>query len=374
VSPAGKSVLKAFPFPRALALPLGGRVPAVGIRRGRLVSRGEALARAQGQGVPDLVAPLPGKVTRVSASFVGLEVDLDLGVQAPALDLGPMAPLEARDALLRLGIRAPRAPRPGEPVLVSGFDPEPGMNLSAALLGDQRGTLEAGLRLVRGLFPGKAVLQALPPGESPLGPPGSTAVSPKARYPHTLPAFLRMRLQKGSPYDRHASGVVGLRDLWLLGRALQSGLAPIARPLSIQGVPAMAPPGLSASGLLALVNARPLPGDRVVLGGLARGLCASDLDLGLGQDLEAVSLLRARGAAPPRPRPCTLCGRCREACPLGLPCHILGLAPLGSWPDLLRSREDLASCPACGLCAAVCPSFLPLASLRGPSLAGDQPC
>jgi electron transport complex protein RnfC len=361
-----KGVLKAFPYPGSISLPLASRQPKVGIRKGRLVSRGETLATTANpaQGIPDLVAPLPGNIARISSTHVTLEVDLDIGLQARALDFSTMSPTEARDSLLRLGIRPPRAPRPGEPVFISGFDPEPGVRLAGALLGDQRGVLEAGIRLVLALFPGKAIVQALPPGPPQLGFPGSQTVRRKISYPHTLPAFLKWRLEKDAPFDRLASGVVGLRQLWLLGRAWSTGLPPLARPLSIQGVPSLVPPGMSPLELLSLVNLTPRDGDRIVLGGLARGFCAWDPSLGLGQDQAAVCLVRGGGKSPP-PRACRLCGRCQEACPLRLPVHVLGSAPMSGWHMVLAEHRDLATCPACGLCALACPSRLPLCALRG---------
>ncbi|MDR2199979.1 MAG: hypothetical protein LBR53_11120 [Deltaproteobacteria bacterium] len=366
-------MLKAHPFPRRLNLPLEeGRVFKAGLKKGRLVSRGETLASSPSPFLPDLAAPLPGKILNVGGRSVSLEVDLDIGLEAPAVDWNILDPDGARDALKKLGLRVPPAPRPGEPLRVSGFDPEPGVNLARALFEDQRGALEAGLRLLALLFPGKTILQALPGDFRPLGGPEAARIFPGLKYPRTLPAFLKSAPRRGASFDPQASGLVEARELYLLGTVFRSGAAPAARPLSLNGQPVLATPGLGPLELFGLRNLTVRDGDLVILGGLARGRALSDLSAGLGPDAAALNLVRGPRPAPSR---CLLCGRCREACPLDLPAHILGRTPFPRWPEVLRRLPDLAFCPACGLCAAACPAGIPLSSLRaGAAPAGKDRC
>jgi electron transport complex protein RnfC len=359
---AGLSVLKAFPVPEAYELPLApGSTPRPGIKKGRLVSRGEILADPPAAGLPRTPAHLPGKIVKIGARSVSVEVDPDLGFAARAMGFASARPWEAQEALLDFGIAPPRPPRPGEPVFVSGFDPEPGVRLAEALFGDQRSTLEAGLKLAAALFPGKPILQVLPPGARPLSFPGSLTLHLRLSYPHTLPPFLKARVQKSKGFDHLASGVVGARLLWLLGTAWRSGAPPPARPLSVRGRPALLSPGLSAARIFTLLNITPREGSVVVAGGLARGVAVTSLGAPLAPEVEALNL--ASGAARAIKK-CVRCGRCREACPLGLPADALGRAPQAEWLDVLARERGLARCPACGLCAAACPSGLPLSALR----------
>ncbi|MDR2613349.1 MAG: hypothetical protein LBG06_11220, partial [Deltaproteobacteria bacterium] len=240
-------VLKAFPPPGRLSLPLEGAVPVKGLRRGRPVAQGEVLAETAGPLLPDLAAPLPGRIFRLDGASVDLEVDFDCGAEpVPLASLKEFGPIEAARALRRMGVAVPPAPAPGEPVVISGFDPEPGVRLAPALWEDQRAALEDGLRMLAHLYPGKPVVQALPFGARPLESKDSSKVHLKLAYPWTLPALLKKRLlgkigraaaRAGltPPYDPAARGVADSRTLYLLGMAFRTGRAPAARPVSLQG-------------------------------------------------------------------------------------------------------------------------------------------
>jgi ferredoxin len=374
----GKLVMKDFPPPARLSLPLAGAQPRKGLRKGKAVAQGEVLAEAQGPFAPDLAAPLPGRVAGLDGAAVVLDVDFNAGAEPvePAR-LKELGPVEAAKALRRMGIIPPPAPPPGEPVVISGFDPEPGLKMAATLWEDQRSALEDGLRLITRLYPGKPVVQCLPPGARPLANMDSAAVAMKLAYPWTLLPLLKKRLMrkigraaaragKEPPYDPSARGVCGSRTLYLMGTALRTGRAPALMPVSLNGAPALVPHGMSAVELLALVNLRPRPGDGVVLGGLARGRSCARLAEGLGPGVEAVNLLK--GGAPSASRlegRCSMCGRCRAACPLRLPVDLIGGSPKRLWPLLLERLPQLASCPGCGLCALACPQNVPLAALLG---------
>jgi ferredoxin len=375
--PHGKQVLKAFPAPVGITLPLEGAVPAKGLKKGRPVARGEVLAETAEPFRPDLASPLPGWITALDGDSVSIETDYEAGAEPvePAR-LKELGPVEAAKALRRMGIKPPPAPSPGEPVVISGFDPEPGVTLARALWEDQRAALEDGLRLVARLFPGKPVVQAVPKGTRPLESMDSASLTLKLSYPWTLPPFLKKRLlhrigraarRAGylAAFDPAARGVVDSRALYLLGTALRTGLAPSETPVTIQNTPALVTPGLSPETLLSLVNLVWSEGDTVVLGGMARGKAAARLDQGLGTRVEAVLLLKG-GSGRPRPEGrCTLCGRCRAACPLKLPADLVGGTPQRLRPLIIQRLPQLAQCPACGLCTMACPRNIPLSALMG---------
>ncbi|MDR2406460.1 MAG: 4Fe-4S dicluster domain-containing protein [Deltaproteobacteria bacterium] len=358
----GKNVLKVFPYPQSLELRLdNGREVAFGIRKGRLISRGETLATFPGGSLPDLVAPLPGKVLAVSGKSIQLEVDLDLGLKVEPLDFSLMGPMEAQEALRRLGLPSPRAPRPLEPVFISGFDPEPGIKLSLSLFEDQRGTLECGVKLLQLLFPGKTLLQVLPKNTRPLSFPDAY-ITPKLKYPHTLSPLLKKKILKKAPFDHLASGVVDARTLYLLGSAYRSGSSPILWPMTLEGRPSLIVPGTRPMELLSQLNLSVRDGDTIVLGGLARGKAVADVKLGLSPNTYAVNLIR--GGIVREIKPCIRCGRCREICPLSLPVDTLGGTAFHLWQDLLSVEKKLDNCPECALCAHICPSGIPLSLLR----------
>ncbi|MDR2352267.1 MAG: hypothetical protein LBF22_03745 [Deltaproteobacteria bacterium] len=358
-----KNIFKTFPYPEFIELPLEGTRPVPGLKKGSILGQSELLAeRTYPKGV-DLVSPLPGRVTSITNYSITLAVDPECGAEPPAvIRLLNLGAVEALKALHRLGIPTIGPANPGEPLIISGFDPEPGLNCAPALWEDQLPTLEAGIQLLRHLFPGKPILQVLPM-EIAGFPLGTTSpLHCELKYPHTLPVFLKRKIL--GAYDPLAGGVVSSRTLYLWGTVLRTGRAPMAFPLTLQNVAALVPPGISPEKLLLLVNLSAREDSLVVLGGLARGIPTARVQVGLSSSVEGLFLLRKKKFHTYPPEPCLHCGRCVKACPLKLPVNYLGQTPLHLWPLLLRQFPNLLQCPTCGLCALNCPSGFPLSALR----------
>lgn len=354
-------ILKAFPDPDLISLPRDGRALKRGLKKGRPVALGEILALRVDPKLTDLASPLPGRVKKITGTHIDIEIDHGSGAEPlPPVRFKDMGPVEAGAALRKMGLYPPAPPAPGEPIIISGFDPEPSVRLCPSLWEDQRSTLEAGLRLLNILFPGKPLLAALPKGQRPLGSRDSAPVFLSLSYPLTLPVFLKKRLLKS--YDPLARGMVSSVKLFLLGSAFRSGKSPSAFPIYIQNLAAQVPPGLSPAKLLALANLTVREGDGVILGSLERGITTGRLSIGLSPRIEGIFLSR-QSRIKPRGE-CSFCGRCRKACPQSLPADILGPLPERRWREVLRNLPDLYDCPACGLCALSCPENIPLSSMR----------
>jgi len=98
---------------------------------------------------------------------------------------------------------------------------------------------------------------------------------------------------------------------------------------------------------------------RVVLGGPMMGQAVASLDVPITKGISGV--IGLAGTADRRAFPCIHCGRCLEACPLGLnPAELGELARAGEYERMARDFH-LADCFECGACSFVCPSHLPLA-------------
>jgi ferredoxin len=310
-----------------------------------------------------MAACLPGLITGLNRDWLTLEVELNCGASPIApISFRNLGPVEAQASLKKIGIAPILPPSPGDPVIISGFDPEPGLNLAPVLWEDQRSTLEAGLQLVTRLFPGKPILLALPHGVRPLSSCDCAPLHLRLKYPKTLPAFLKKSLIKS--YDPLAKGLISSRKLHLLGQAMRSGKTPVAYPMTIGRLRAQVPSGLSPKKLFSLVNLEAREKSRALLGGPMRGVVTAQLERGLAGEVEAIFLINSSEIGIGS---CIYCARCRSSCPLGLPVDKIGAAPMHLWQDILKANPLLASCPACGLCALACPSHLPLSSLRSGS-------
>jgi ferredoxin len=334
--------------------------PCRGIKKGAFLAQGEHISQNPLPKAPDMAAPLPGIVKNLTSDYLTLEVNFETGKEPLApINFRNLGPVEAQASLKKMAIAPILPPAPGDPVIISGFDPEPGFNLAAALWEDQRSTLEAGLKLVTRLFPGKPILLALPHGVRPLESCDCAALHLRIKYPKTLPVFLKKTLLK--TYDPIAKGLISSRKLHLLGQAMRSGKSPAAFPMTIGRIAALVPSGLSPLRLLALVNQEPRGGAQVILGGPIRGVATARLDKGLGGTVEGIFLIKSPKAPLGK---CLYCARCRYSCPLRLPVDQLGATPMYLWPLVLKDNPLLGTCPACGLCQMACPRGLPLAALR----------
>nr|WP_113865199.1 electron transport complex subunit RsxC [Brenneria salicis]NMN91733.1 electron transport complex protein RnfC [Brenneria salicis ATCC 15712 = DSM 30166]RBP65791.1 electron transport complex protein RnfC [Brenneria salicis ATCC 15712 = DSM 30166]RLM31830.1 electron transporter RnfC [Brenneria salicis ATCC 15712 = DSM 30166] len=98
---------------------------------------------------------------------------------------------------------------------------------------------------------------------------------------------------------------------------------------------------------------------RMILGGPMMGRATTDLNAPITKGTSGLLLLTEDEIPQPHSSACLRCGRCVDACPMGLP-PLAMLAELKI--DQLNNARDLGlnSCLLCGSCSWVCPAVLPL--------------
>ncbi|PWC12762.1 electron transport complex subunit RsxC [Brenneria roseae subsp. americana] len=98
---------------------------------------------------------------------------------------------------------------------------------------------------------------------------------------------------------------------------------------------------------------------RMILGGPMMGRATTDLNAPITKGTSGLLLLTEDEIPQPHSSACLRCGRCVDACPMGLP-PLAILAELKI--DELNNARDLGlnSCLLCGSCSWVCPAVLPL--------------
>jgi len=97
----------------------------------------------------------------------------------------------------------------------------------------------------------------------------------------------------------------------------------------------------------------------VILGGPMMGPTAASLNLPVLKGMSGVTVLTRPDVRPRREYACIRCGRCVDACPLGLTPALLARLGERRRPEE-AVRNHINACVECGCCAYVCPSHIPL--------------
>ncbi len=98
---------------------------------------------------------------------------------------------------------------------------------------------------------------------------------------------------------------------------------------------------------------------KVLYGGPMMGLCVADLSQPILKNNNAILAFSREMATVPKMSNCIHCGRCTNACPLGLSAKEIVEGYNAHDPELLRElNTDL--CMSCGTCSFVCPAKRPL--------------
>lgn len=148
--------------------------------------------------------------------------------------------------------------------------------------------------------------------------------------------------------------------------ALRHGRPLVSRIVTVSGSAVAEPANLEVPlGTLAEELVRHCGGlkkeaKRQLLGGPMMGTTLPHLQVPIVKGSNGVlALAEEEMRLQPTPQPCIRCGRCVDACPLGLmPLEMAARARSGKVED---ARDfGLLDCISCGTCSYVCPSYIPL--------------
>lgn len=141
----------------------------------------------------------------------------------------------------------------------------------------------------------------------------------------------------------------------LVSRIVTVSGSAVARPANLE-----VPLGTLASELVEHCGGLHKEAQRQLLGGPMMGTSLPHLAVPIVKGSNGVLALAAEEMRlQPQAQPCIRCGRCVDACPLGLmPLEMAARARNGKVEDALD--YGLMDCIACGTCSYVCPSSIPL--------------
>jgi electron transport complex protein RnfC len=415
VHPPGRKQLSAdrpiqsLPLPPRLYLPLqqhagGPALPVVSV--GQKVAKGELLARAQSAISAPLHAPSSGTVVDIG-QFTAPHVS---GLPIPTLVLdtdgedrwlereSPPDPfsLDPEDVAARIGeagivgmgganfpaaVKLSKARRAGvHTLVVNGAECEPYVTCDDRLMRERAAEIVDGAAIMLHALQASRALIAVEDNK-----PEAIQVLREAcgrdarfqvlslptRYP-TGSARQLVRLLSGleAPAEGRSTDtgmlVHNVGTTYAVQRALRHGQPLISRIVTVSGGAVAEPRNLEvplgalAADLLACCGGVGDDCARVLMGGPMMGQPLPSLQTPVVKGSNGILALTVAELGPEQPPvACVRCGRCVEACPMGLlPVEISKRVQHDDWAGTLAF--GLNDCMACGSCAYACPSRVPL--------------
>ena len=117
--------------------------------------------------------------------------------------------------------------------------------------------------------------------------------------------------------------------------------------------------GMPLSYIAEIAGGVPEGASKIISGGPMMGRAVANLDACTVKGSSSILYLSGDATKRSEPANCIRCGRCADACPMGLePFFLYKLARVGDMEQL--EANAVQDCISCGCCQYSCPAFLPL--------------
>jgi len=398
-----------LPMPESLYIPLlqhRGEVALPRVKVGDSVLKGQLLGASVGNISASIHSPACGKVVDITDYPAphpsGLPVqtiiiktnDKDDWVELPTPPKDPFAMdpdslatrVEAAGIVGMGGAVFPAAVKlrlvkdnPIHTLIINGSECEPYLSCDDRLMRDRPDQVIDGARLMRHSLHAKKVLIGIEDNK-----PDALAIMTKAakliddvdiiklptRYPMGSEKHLIKALTGQEVPARKLSAAIGvsvhnIATVYAVYQAIRRGWPLVARAVTVAGGVIKSPRnlivpiGARLSDLVEFCDGFNSEPARLLLGGPMMGQVVPDLAVPVVKGTSGLLALSEAEIDSGSERPCIRCGRCVEACPVGL--MPVELARYSHRADLSGALDfGLEDCISCGCCAYVCPAKIPL--------------
>lgn len=327
--------------------------------KGDEVLAGTKIATAKRPDDGDLHAPLAGIIKSVTSEAIMIEVTGDTRAESPK------KPMETGDSLrewLRSqGINV-SALVPVSTLIINAVPPEPGISIHDPLLRDYRQIVELGLKTAQTICRSSKAYLVIAKGNPTTAFPNCTVLDVSPTYPNGIDQLVikaatgQEVLLGARPKD---ATILSVRDLYLIGRVLETGRPMTETVMTVGAQNHLVKIGTPLGFLAQEAGATVQPGDRIVLGGLMRGISALNLQQGVDKDTTGFHLLRESEGLKPTENFCLGCGECERHCPARIMPGMISRC--AEFKHFSRAEDfHIHSCIECGICGYWCKAQRPL--------------
>ena len=394
------------PLPKQAIIPLvqhiGAPAQAV-VEAGAKVRVGELLAKAGGFVSANICSPVSGKVTKIGdwkdawgAPGQAIFIDVEGDDWLPEIDrseklihqctLEPKAIIDKISAAGIVGLggacfptHVKLLPPPGkkaEVLIINGVECEPYLTCDHQLMLEHGEELIVGIEILKkalgvdraiiGIENNKpdAIEHMSKLAQSKLG----IEVMPlKLRYPQggekqLIDACIGRQVPSGALPIEVGAVVDNVATVYAVYEAVQKNKPLISRVITITGKHVSKPGnylvrfGTPIEEVIALAGGVPADTGKIIGGGPMMGRAMDHIqDMPANKRLSGLLFLSEKESIRPEEDNCIRCGKCIQACPMGLEPYLLSrLSELEMWDEC--EKHDIMDCIDCGCCVYTCPA------------------
>jgi electron transport complex protein RnfC len=263
-------------------------------------------------------------------------------------------------------------------IIINGCECEPYLTVDHRLMVESPGKIIDGLKLlVRTVGAERGIIgiednkpEAIAAISKEAEPAGFEVVILETKYPQgaekqLIHAALGRQVPSGALPGHVGVLVQNVGTAAAISEAVREGQPLIRRAVTVSGSGIIEPKNLRVSigtpvrNLVALCGGLKDAAAKIIVGGPMMGVALSSLDVPVVKATSGIIALSEEEASGPDAKACIKCGRCVEACPMGLmPSRLSVMTEIGIWDEM--KNEHVFDCVECGSCTFVCPAARPI--------------
>ncbi len=397
------------PLPKKAVIPLVQHIGAPAkplVEKGDKVLVGQLIAEAGGFVSANIHSPVSGTVTKIDSAkdawgmaMPAIFIDVEGDEWLPEIDRTPtintVCKLEAKEIIEKVkqaGIvglggacfptHVKLMPPPGkkaEVLIVNGVECEPYLTCDHQLMLEHGEEIMVGIQiLMKALGISRAIIgieknkpDAIQLMQRLASHTLGVIVQPlNLRYPQggekqLIDACIRRQVPGGALPIEVGAVVDNVATIYAVYEAVQKNKPLISRVMTVTGKDVKNPGnylvrfGTPLADVLEMAGGIPEDTGKIIGGGPMMGRAMNSVDMPCNKRMSGALLLNKEESLRCEPENCIRCGKCVQACPMGLEPYLLSkFSQLERWEDM--EKHDVMDCIDCGCCQFTCPSYRPL--------------